>query len=154
MAIHQLLPIYILFFADVNECADGTDNCHVNADCMDTIGSFQCTCSIGYSGDGVDNCTGELAWKPALSTAMLLPSLCLLQTSMSVLRVHLSVILTPSAQTPLDSTPAPVSSATLEMEAHALVGHVTACSAARRGWSNLIHQLQGVAHTDRITQCL
>ena len=43
---------------DVNECDDGTDNCHVNADCTDTIGSFQCTCSLGYSGDGVDNCTG------------------------------------------------------------------------------------------------
>ena len=44
---------------DVDECADGTDNCHVNADCTDTIGSFQCTCSIGYSGDGVVSCNGE-----------------------------------------------------------------------------------------------
>ena len=47
-----------LYFTDVNECDLETDNCHVNADCTDTIGSFQCTCSIGYSGDGVDNCTG------------------------------------------------------------------------------------------------
>ena len=46
--------------ADVNECDLGTDNCHVNADCTDNIGSFQCTCSAGYSGDGVDNCTGKL----------------------------------------------------------------------------------------------
>ena len=44
--------------ADVNECIEGTDNCHENADCYDTIGNFTCMCSPGYSGDGVDNCTG------------------------------------------------------------------------------------------------
>ena len=45
--------------SDVDECDEGTDSCHVNADCMDTIGSFQCTCSVGYSGDGIENCTGK-----------------------------------------------------------------------------------------------
>ena len=50
----NLIPI-----PDVDECADDTDNCHANADCTDNIGSFSCTCSIGYSGDGVENCTGE-----------------------------------------------------------------------------------------------
>ena len=50
---------FILILAsDVNECVEGTDNCHTNADCTDTVGSFLCTCSPGYSGDGVDNCTG------------------------------------------------------------------------------------------------
>ena len=43
---------------DVNECADDTDNCHANADCTDNVGSFSCMCSTGYSGDGVENCTG------------------------------------------------------------------------------------------------
>ena len=47
-------------YADVNECIEETDNCHENADCYDTIGNFTCVCSPGYSGDGVDNCTG---WK-------------------------------------------------------------------------------------------
>ena len=46
-------------FADVDECAEGTDNCHTNADCTDTVGSFQCTCSPGYSGDGVTACNGK-----------------------------------------------------------------------------------------------
>ena len=44
---------------DVDECADETDDCHANADCTDNIGSFSCMCSSGYSGDGVENCTGE-----------------------------------------------------------------------------------------------
>ena len=47
--------------ADVNECNEGTDNCHEDADCYDTIGNFTCVCSPGYSGDGVDNCTGIVA---------------------------------------------------------------------------------------------
>ena len=44
----------------MNECIEGTDNCHTNADCTDTVGSFQCTCSPGYSGDGIENCTGQI----------------------------------------------------------------------------------------------
>ena len=46
------------FFADINECEAGKHNCHANAICKDTRGSFVCTCKPGYSGDGV-NCTGE-----------------------------------------------------------------------------------------------
>ena len=46
------------FFADINECEAGKHNCHANADCTNTKGSFECTCNLGYSGDGV-NCKGE-----------------------------------------------------------------------------------------------
>ena len=46
------------FFADINECEAGKHNCHANASCKNTKGSFVCTCKPGYSGDGV-NCTGE-----------------------------------------------------------------------------------------------
>ena len=46
------------FFADINECETGKHNCHANAICKNTNGSFVCTCKPGYSGDGV-NCTGE-----------------------------------------------------------------------------------------------
>ena len=51
----------LILFIDVNECVEGTDDCHVNAYCTDTVGSFQCTCSPGYSGDGVITCSGKTA---------------------------------------------------------------------------------------------
>ncbi len=38
---------------DVDECADGTDNCDVAATCDNSAGSFTCTCLPLYSGDGV-----------------------------------------------------------------------------------------------------
>lgn len=34
--------------ADVNECDDGTNDCDLNADCLDLDGSFTCTCRTGY----------------------------------------------------------------------------------------------------------
>ena len=45
-------------FLDNNECADGTNNCHANAACTNTDGSFTCACNTGYSGNGV-TCTGR-----------------------------------------------------------------------------------------------
>ena len=44
-------------FTDIDECASGGDNCHSNANCTNTDGSFSCTCRSGYSGNGVD-CEG------------------------------------------------------------------------------------------------
>ena len=35
-----------------------TDNCHANATCTNTDGSFTCACDTGYSGDGV-TCTDD-----------------------------------------------------------------------------------------------
>jgi hypothetical protein len=37
---------------DIDECANGTANCSVNATCKNTHGSFTCTCNPGYTGDG------------------------------------------------------------------------------------------------------
>ncbi len=44
-------------FIDINECALNLDNCHLNATCTNTQGSFSCACRPGFSGDGV-SCTG------------------------------------------------------------------------------------------------
>ena len=44
---------------DIDECDTGMNDCDVNASCTNTIGSFDCMCNIGYSGDGF-NCTGLL----------------------------------------------------------------------------------------------
>ena len=37
---------------DLNECAERLDNCHLDAFCTNTLGSFTCLCRLGFSGDG------------------------------------------------------------------------------------------------------
>ena len=45
-------------FLDDDECADMNDNCHADATCTNTAGSFTCACNAGYTGDGVTTGTG------------------------------------------------------------------------------------------------
>ena len=45
--------------ADIDECAEDRDNCHDNATCINTIGSFECVCLPGFTGDGVVSCEGQ-----------------------------------------------------------------------------------------------
>lgn len=40
------------WFTDVDECMIDADNCDQNATCMNSIGSFICTCDSGFSGNG------------------------------------------------------------------------------------------------------
>ena len=56
--IHSCIIIHFVgfCFTDVNECVLATHNCDVNANCTNTVGSFNCSCNTGYSGDGV-NCS-------------------------------------------------------------------------------------------------
>ena len=37
--------------SDIDECSSEKE-CHVNATCMNTMGSYTCTCNSGYQGDG------------------------------------------------------------------------------------------------------
>ena len=53
-----IILFLIILFSDNNECILGTHNCHANATCANTNGSFTCACNTGYSGNGV-NCTGR-----------------------------------------------------------------------------------------------
>ena len=48
------MSVYVfLVFQDVNECEKpGGNNCHQNATCTDTAGSYTCSCMLGYSGNG------------------------------------------------------------------------------------------------------
>ena len=48
----------MLCFIDIDECNTRTHNCHPDANCTNTKGSFHCTCEHGYSGDGV-TCVGK-----------------------------------------------------------------------------------------------
>ena len=50
---------------DIDECAEETDDCDVNATCTNTSGTFTCFCNSGYTGDGrtcsdVDECATEV----------------------------------------------------------------------------------------------
>lgn len=40
-------------FLDLNECEPFKNNCHLDAECVNSEGSFECRCRPGYLGDGV-----------------------------------------------------------------------------------------------------
>ena len=48
-----------MYNADIDECLSGDDNCSDNANCTNTDGGYNCSCHIGYTGDGF-NCTSIL----------------------------------------------------------------------------------------------
>ena len=52
MAWRHVSKIIIIFLIDIDECVTGLANCSVNAECINSIGSFNCTCRPGYTGDG------------------------------------------------------------------------------------------------------
>ena len=43
---------------DIDECEAGIVSCDSNAECNNTDGSYTCSCSSGFSGDGM-RCVGE-----------------------------------------------------------------------------------------------
>ncbi len=49
--------LYHFYFTDVDECLTNKHICHIDGSCNNTIGSYSCTCKVGYAGDGT-NCTG------------------------------------------------------------------------------------------------
>ncbi|CAH3113355.1 unnamed protein product, partial [Porites lobata] len=47
------------------QCKDGSHDCHINTNCTNTAGSYNCTCRPGYTGNGsicrdVDECADNL----------------------------------------------------------------------------------------------
>ena len=56
------INFYCFVFLDKDECDLGEDDCHDNAVCTDTDGSFTCACESGYSGDG-KTCTSKWGLK-------------------------------------------------------------------------------------------
>ena len=49
--------MYLLMFSDIDECTDGAPQCHSSASCVNTIGSYTCSCGPGFNSDGF-NCSG------------------------------------------------------------------------------------------------
>ena len=58
MVMMEGMHFSFLFHADIDECATNNGGCEQT--CINTIGSFYCSCRTGYQldGDGF-NCTGE-----------------------------------------------------------------------------------------------
>ena len=52
-----MVSMHVASESDINECETGTDSCDVSAECTNTDGSYTCSCTSGYSGDGM-NCSG------------------------------------------------------------------------------------------------
>ena len=104
------------FFPDINECAsDDANNCHTNAACSNTSGSFTCSCNQGYTGDGI-TCTGK--WYRLI----LIFYPIFFQISMSVLLMTpITATLMLPVPTLVVASPVAVTRDTLEMEPHALV---------------------------------
>ena len=48
----------VYIYVDINDCEDDPEICGMNANCINTIGSYMCSCSSGYTGDET-MCTGE-----------------------------------------------------------------------------------------------
>lgn len=54
------LFVYKVFFralfplADIDECFRKDQDCHKEAECVNTVGSFNCSCKLGFEGDGAD----------------------------------------------------------------------------------------------------
>ena len=44
---------------DIDECLINNGGCHIDANCKNTQGGFNCVCKNGFSGDGF-NCTGRI----------------------------------------------------------------------------------------------
>ena len=47
-----VMRIVLYLFLDIDECAEDTDECDFHADCENTVGSYECTCIVGFSGNG------------------------------------------------------------------------------------------------------
>ena len=125
-----LTKLPLLLSIDINECELETDNCHINADCTDTIGSFECTCNSGFEGDGV-NCTSTShSWKCHYYFSVysfIIININSIQISMSVHQTT-TVMRMPSAMITLEVTIAAVTLAMRGKDSTAQVGYNLHCT--------------------------
>ena len=56
---NRYFPALMCRGVDIDECAVNSGGCNSQLVCVNTPGSFECLCPVGYNGDAV-NRTGEL----------------------------------------------------------------------------------------------
>lgn len=62
------ITLFRLSCNDLDECALGVHNCHPNAVCSNTWGSYSCSCLLGHHGNG-KQCRGKQVSKSFTLTA-------------------------------------------------------------------------------------
>ena len=58
LACIKHLDTNFLLSSDIDECVTDIHDCDENAECFNIFGSYNCTCSNGFTGDG-NTCTGK-----------------------------------------------------------------------------------------------
>ena len=48
----------MILHTDIDECAQNVDDCSGGARCNNLVGSYECLCPSGFTGDG-RTCTGD-----------------------------------------------------------------------------------------------
>lgn len=56
--LRQFLQRLSWYISDIDECSASQPVCHASAQCVNTLGSFQCICQVGFTG-GLTICTGK-----------------------------------------------------------------------------------------------
>ena len=102
----QLKLVVIFAFADVDECTDGTDNCHENATCHNSPGNYTCSCNTGYTGNGF-LCTSTFLYFPispdianptfpCSNTQILMSASATMEVVTTTVKTQMDVILAPA----------------------------------------------------------
>lgn len=62
--IGTLVCLFLFFSSniDVDECSSNTHKCHRSANCINTVGSYNCSCKPGFTGNGRQDCNGKYTY--------------------------------------------------------------------------------------------
>lgn len=95
----------------------GMTSCDENADCVDNVGSYECVCRTGYTGNGLSSCIGSIPKSVVLYLALLVTCMHDEQMLMNVLNQQQHIVWNMhTAITLMGVTCAPVMLATVEMD--------------------------------------
>ena len=72
--IHFLLFFCSLCYSDIDECINGSHDCHQHAICVNAAGHFNCSCQAGFTGNG-RLCQGNSSPRSIYSNSYMTPRL-------------------------------------------------------------------------------